>query len=79
VFRSLQISQKVVGEILILILGAFLQIAMGSASETEYELILACDLEFLSKSRFEELQSKAEEVKKCWLHCSKHCEPVTDS
>jgi four helix bundle protein len=42
----------------------FLQIAMGSASETEYELILASDLEFLSKNQFEELQSKAEEVKK---------------
>jgi len=42
----------------------FLQIAIGSASETEYELILACDLEFLSRSRFEELQSKVEEVKK---------------
>jgi four helix bundle protein len=32
----------------------FLQIAMGSASETEYQLILAYDLEFLSKSWFEE-------------------------
>lgn len=42
----------------------FLQIAMGSASETEYELILSHDLEFLSKSRFEELQSKVEEIKK---------------
>jgi len=42
----------------------FLQIAMGSASEAEYELILACDLEFLPKNRFEELQSEAEEVKK---------------
>ena len=42
----------------------FLQIAMGSASETEYEIILAFDLGFLSKTQFEELQSKAEEVKK---------------
>lgn len=42
----------------------FLQIAMGSASETEYELILAYDLHFLPKDRFEALQSEVEEVKK---------------
>src|SRR5688572_9214252 len=42
----------------------FLQIAMGSASETEYEIILAFDLGFLSKNQFESLQSQAEEVKK---------------
>jgi len=42
----------------------FLQIAMGAASETEYELILAYDLQFLPKNRFEELQREAEEVKK---------------
>jgi four helix bundle protein len=42
----------------------FLQIAMGSASETEYEIILAFDLGFLSKGQFESLQAQAEEVKK---------------
>jgi four helix bundle protein len=42
----------------------FLQIAMGSASETEYEIILAFDLGFLSKNQFESLQAQAEEVKK---------------
>ena len=42
----------------------FLQIAMGSASETEYEIILAFDLGFLSKDQFESLQAQAEEVKK---------------
>jgi four helix bundle protein len=42
----------------------FLQIAMGSASETEYEIILAFDLGFLSKDQFEHLQTHAEEVKK---------------
>jgi four helix bundle protein len=42
----------------------FLQIAMGSASETEYEIILAFDLGFLSKAQFESLQAQAEEVKK---------------
>jgi len=42
----------------------FLQIAMGSASETEYELILAHDLEFLANEHYEKLQSRVEEVKK---------------
>jgi four helix bundle protein len=42
----------------------FLQIAMGSASETQYEIILAFDLGFLSKAQFESLQAQAEEVKK---------------
>lgn len=42
----------------------FLQIAMGSASETEYEVILAYDLGFLSKIQFDGLQSQAEEIKK---------------
>jgi four helix bundle protein len=42
----------------------FLQIAMGSTSETEYEIILAFDLGFLSKGQFESLQAQAEEVKK---------------
>ena len=42
----------------------FLQIAMGSASETEYEIILAFDLGFLPKNQFESLQTQAEEVKK---------------
>jgi len=37
---------------------------MGSASETEYELILAHDLEFLAKDHYENLQTQVEEVKK---------------
>jgi four helix bundle protein len=36
----------------------FLQIAMGSASETEYQLILACDLEFLPKDLHEKPQNE---------------------
>lgn len=40
-----------------------LQMAMGSASETEYELILARDLEFLSKEKYEKLHNRVEEVK----------------
>jgi four helix bundle protein len=42
----------------------FLQIAMGSASETEYQLILAYDLEFLSKESYDELHANVEEVKR---------------
>ena len=42
----------------------FLQIAMGSASETEYQLILAHDLEFLSKKDYEKLHNDVEEVKR---------------
>lgn len=42
----------------------FLQIAMGSASETEYQLILARDLEFLSKENHEKLHKEVEEVKR---------------
>jgi len=42
----------------------FLQIAMGSASETEYQLILAHDLEFLSQTDYEKLHNDVEEVKR---------------
>jgi four helix bundle protein len=41
----------------------FLQIAMGSASELEYHLILAHDLGYLSDSDYEELTKKTIEVK----------------
>jgi len=33
----------------------FLQIAMGSASETEYQLLLAHDLEFLTSEQYQKL------------------------
>jgi four helix bundle protein len=42
----------------------FLQIAMGSASETEYQLLLARDLEFLPGELYEKLHSQVEEVKR---------------
>jgi four helix bundle protein len=42
----------------------FLQMAMGSASETEYQLILARDLEFLSQASYEKLHTDVEEVKR---------------
>lgn len=42
----------------------FLQIALGSASELEYHLLLAHDLEYLKSNAYEELSSAAQEVKK---------------
>jgi four helix bundle protein len=42
----------------------FLQIAMGSASELDYHLLLARDLEFLSAATYDELSSGVIEVKR---------------
>jgi len=44
--------------------GRFLQIAMGSASELEYYLLLACDLEFLKATDYECLAGDVAEVKR---------------
>ena len=44
----------------------FLQMAMGSASETEYQLILAHDLGILVKDSYGQLHNEDEEVK-CML------------
>jgi len=41
-----------------------LHIALGSASELEYHLLLAHDLKLLSKSAHEELAARTSEVKK---------------
>ena len=42
----------------------FLQIAMGSASEEEYQLILARDLKFLPTESYEQIHNDIEEVKR---------------
>lgn len=42
----------------------FVQIAMGSASELEYHILLAKDLRFLDVSRFHSLEQNVTEVKK---------------
>lgn len=44
--------------------GHFLNIAAGSASELEYQLILAKDLDFIEKEKFEELTDKVTEIKR---------------
>ncbi len=42
----------------------FLQIAMGSASETEYQLLLSHDLGFLTKTQYDQLNADVTEVKR---------------
>jgi four helix bundle protein len=44
--------------------GRFVAIALGSASETEYYLLLSRDLDFIDGARYEQLAQQAEEVKK---------------
>jgi four helix bundle protein len=44
--------------------GRFLQIAMGSASELEYHLLLARDLELLKSMDYERLSGEVVEVKR---------------
>jgi four helix bundle protein len=45
-------------------LARFLQIAMGSASETEYHILLAKDLLLLSETSYQRLESGVIEIKK---------------
>ncbi len=45
-------------------MGRFLQIAMGSASELEYQFLLARDLDYLPNPEYERLTLQVEEVKK---------------
>jgi four helix bundle protein len=42
----------------------FVQIAMGSASEMEYHLIMACDLEYLEMTTHQQLEVEVQRVKK---------------
>jgi len=42
----------------------FLQIAMGSASELEYHLLLAHDLNLLDNGNYEKLDDQVTEIKK---------------
>jgi four helix bundle protein len=45
-------------------LGRYLQIAMGSASELEYHLLLAHDLQLLKDDKYEALNERVVEVKR---------------
>ena len=42
----------------------FLQIAMGSASETRYHLLVARDLQLISVEKFEELAERISEIRR---------------
>jgi len=42
----------------------FLQIALGSASELEYHILLAHELGYLDKSQYESLNNSATELKR---------------
>jgi four helix bundle protein len=42
----------------------FLQIAMGSASELEYHLLLSRDLNFLKPEKYDDLQAQLTEIKR---------------
>jgi four helix bundle protein len=44
--------------------GRFLQIAMGSASELEYHLLLAADLKLIEQAKYAKLDADVSEVKK---------------
>lgn len=44
--------------------GRFLQIAFGSASETEYHLLLARDLEIMQDKIYGDLQAELTEIKR---------------
>ncbi len=45
-------------------LGRFMLIAMGSANELEYHLLLARDLDFMEAQDYQELSQRTEEVKR---------------
>lgn len=45
-------------------LGRFLQIAAGSASELEYHILLAHELQFLNDASYSQLSSEVSEVKR---------------
>lgn len=42
----------------------YIQIAMGSASEVDYHLILARDLGFLAESDYQQLNDQTQEIKR---------------
>ena len=45
-------------------LARFVQIAMGSASEVEYQLLLARDLEYLNVDEYQKLNNELVEIKR---------------
>ncbi len=54
----------------------FCQIARGSASEVEYHLLLARDLQFLSISEFKNLEEKVHEVQRMLASLVQRLQPA---
>ena len=57
----------------------FLQIARGSASEIEYHVLLARDLELLTEDEHRHLSRQADEVQRMLTVLSKRFRPVSES
>ena len=47
----------------------FIQIAMGSASELEYLILLSFDLKYINKDNYLLINDETINIKKCLLHC----------
>ena len=57
----------------------FLQIAMGSASETKYHLLVARDLQLISPEKFEELSERISEIRRMLTGLMKQIARRTES
>jgi four helix bundle protein len=57
----------------------FLQIAMGSASELEYQLLLAHDLDYLRNPGYEGLATQVVEVKRMLSSLMQKVKGLTDT
>lgn len=60
-------------------LGRFLQIAMGSASELEYQVLLAHDLDYLRNPGYERLAAQVVEVKRMLSSLMQKVKALTDN
>lgn len=60
-------------------MGRFLQMAIGSASELEYQLLLAYDLKYLQNPTYDALTSQVIEVKKMLSSLMRTVRGLTES
>lgn len=44
--------------------GRFLQMAMGSASESEYQILLSFDLNYIDENQYKQMNAKVTEIKR---------------
>ena len=59
-------------------LARFLQIALGSASEIEYQLLLSKDLNFLKITEYESMNARVVEIKKMLVSLMKKVRSSND-